>query len=148
MSEPMQYRHILLAADLSPDGDQVARRAMAMAAQCGATLSLVHVVSPAPVDPSADYLVATTAQMDIDLARLAREQLADFARRLALADARQWVRVGSVKGEIVQLAEQQGVDLIVVGSHGRHGLGLLFGSTADAVLRAAPCDILAVRCRA
>ena len=45
------------------------------------------------------------------------------------------------------MARQQGVDLIVIGGHGRHGLALLLGSTANAVLHGAPCDGLAVRIR-
>jgi len=47
--------------------------------------------------------------------------------------------------EIHTLANEIGADLIVVGSHGRHGLALLLGSTANGVLHGAPCDVLAVR---
>lgn len=45
------------------------------------------------------------------------------------------------------MAEEQKADLIVIGSHGRHGLGRLLGSTANGVLQGAPCDVLAVRIR-
>jgi universal stress protein A len=55
------------------------------------------------------------------------------------------VELGSPKAEITRVAEEQGVDLIVVGSHGRLGLELLLGSTANGVLHAAKCDVLAVR---
>lgn len=44
-----------------------------------------------------------------------------------------------------RLAKEQRCDLIVVGSHGRHGLALLLGSTANDILHGAPCDVLAVR---
>ena len=44
-----------------------------------------------------------------------------------------------------RVAEEQSCDLIVVGSHGRHGLALLLGSTANDVLHGAPCDVIAVR---
>jgi len=43
------------------------------------------------------------------------------------------------------MAETQQMDLIVVGSHGRHGLALVFGSTSSSVLHGASCDVLAVR---
>jgi universal stress protein A len=43
------------------------------------------------------------------------------------------------------LAKQTDIDLIVVGSHGRHGLALIFGSTSNSVLHGASCDVLAVR---
>jgi len=60
----------------------------------------------------------------------------------------QWVELGATKQEIVRIAATQGVDLIVIGSHGRHGIGRLLGSTANAVLHGAGCDVLAVRIRA
>ena len=52
---------------------------------------------------------------------------------------------GQPRQEIHQLASEQQCDLIVVGSHGRHGLALLLGSTANDLLHGAPCDVLAVR---
>jgi universal stress protein A len=45
------------------------------------------------------------------------------------------------------MAEELDADLIVLGTHGRHGLGLMLGSTANAVLHGAPCDVLAVKVR-
>jgi universal stress protein A len=44
-----------------------------------------------------------------------------------------------------RVAEEQQVDLVVTGSHGRHGLALILGSTANAILHGAKCDVLAVR---
>ena len=52
---------------------------------------------------------------------------------------------GQPRQEIHELASEQQCDLIVVGSHGRHGLALLLGSTANDLLHGAPCDVLAVR---
>jgi universal stress protein A len=52
---------------------------------------------------------------------------------------------GNTRREILRVAEENGVDLIVLGSHGRQGIQLLLGSTANAVLHGAPCDVLAVR---
>ena len=51
---------------------------------------------------------------------------------------------GQPRQEIHHLAKEHECDLIVVGSHGRHGLALLLGSTANDVLHGAPCDVLAV----
>jgi universal stress protein A len=53
--------------------------------------------------------------------------------------------VGRPETEIHHVAEEIGADLVVVGSHGRHGLSLLMGSTANGVLHGAKCDVLAVR---
>jgi universal stress protein A len=52
---------------------------------------------------------------------------------------------GQPRQEIHGLAKEQHCDLIVVGSHGRHGLALLLGSTANDILHGASCDVLAVR---
>ena len=68
-----------------------------------------------------------------------------LATELNVPDAQCHITLGSTGSEIRRVAEEQGVDLIVVGSHGRHGLALLLGSTANAVLHGAPCDVLAVR---
>lgn len=54
---------------------------------------------------------------------------------------------GVPKQEITQVADEQQADLIVVGSHGRHGLELLLGSTTNAILHHANCDVIAVRLR-
>ncbi|MCY1187125.1 Universal stress protein A [compost metagenome] len=76
----------------------------------------------------------------------ARERLQTFAGAYSelTADQRH-LAYGQPRQEIHRLAEEQGCDLIVVGSHGRHGLALLLGSTANDVLHGAPCDVLAVR---
>jgi universal stress protein A len=64
---------------------------------------------------------------------------------LAIDDNNQWLVWGVPKEEITQIAQQENVDLIVVGSHGRHGFALLLGSTANSILHHAHCDVLAVR---
>ncbi len=75
----------------------------------------------------------------------AKMHLAEFARSLKIPDEDQHLIFGRPETEIHALANQIGADLIVVGSHGRHGLALLLGSTANGVLHGAPCDVLAVR---
>jgi universal stress protein A len=57
------------------------------------------------------------------------------------------VEAGNVKSEIVRIAREHNVDLIVLGSRERHGLSILVNFTEDTVLHAAPCDVLAVRVR-
>ena len=52
---------------------------------------------------------------------------------------------GSTRREILRLAKELDTNLIVIGSHGREGIQRLLGSTANAVLHGAPCDVLAVR---
>ena len=75
----------------------------------------------------------------------AKSHLSDFARRIGVIEERTHLIFGRPESEIHRIAEEEGADLIVVGSHGRHGLALLLGSTANGVLHGANCDVLAVR---
>ena len=74
-----------------------------------------------------------------------KNKFSQIGTQLNVPENQRWLIWGSAKEEICALAEQENVDLIMVGSHGRHGLALLFGSTANNVLHHAPCDVLAVR---
>jgi universal stress protein A len=137
------YRSILAVVDLSADGGLVTARAHTLAAAApGTALKLLHVVEYVPVEPLSDSLLPAV-QIEGELVERARTQLAQVASRLA--PAAEWeVAVGNVKSEIVRVARAGGHDLIVIGNHERHGLSILVNLTEDAVLHAAPCDVLAV----
>lgn len=137
------YRNILAVVDLSADGGRVTSRAQALAATSpGARLKLLHVVEYVPVEPLSDSLLPAV-QIEGELVERARTQLAQIATGLSPAPA--WeVAVGNVKSEIVRVARTGDHDLIVIGNHERHGLSILVNLTEDAVLHAAPCDVLAV----
>lgn len=139
------YQHVLLATDLSPDGLAVGQRAVALARQHDAKLTLLHVVDYVPLDLSNDMMLAEPVDVDNQLVEEARTNLDRLAGDLGIAYGEHLVTLGSTGAEIRRVAEEKGADLIVVGSHGRHGLSLLLGSTANAVLHGAPCDVLAVR---
>jgi len=139
------YRHLLLATDFAPESRHVGRRAVELAHRYGARLSLLHVVDYVPLELSNDMMLAEPVDVDGRLVEEARQNLERLAAELGQGDAQRWVTLGSTGAEIKRTAEEHGVDLIVVGSHGRHGLALLLGSTANAVLHGAPCDVLAVR---
>lgn len=142
-----EYRHILLAIDFSSSTDTVVEKARALAQAFGARLSLVHVVEFAQIDLSNELVMPQELEMDQELLDIAERRLQELAERLELEQTERHVLQGSTRHEILRLAEEEGVDLIVVGSHGRHGLQLLLGSTANAVVHGAPCDVLAVRVR-
>ena len=80
-----------------------------------------------------------------ELSGASTARLEELAGRCGLDDLPRLVRVGNTKSEIVQVAREIGADLIVLGSHERHGLAILVNRTDDTVLHAAPCDVLAVR---
>lgn len=140
------YQHILLAADFSEHGDYVAQKARYIASKYQAKLSIIHIVDNLPITDAA-YGPVIPFDMDLneELMNAAKKRLAELGKTLAIPEDRQFLEMGSAKLEIVATAEEQHADLIVVGSHGRHGLALLLGSTANGVLHHAKCDVLAVR---
>jgi len=140
------YTHILLAADFSEHGMAVADRAKDLAEKYQAKLSIVHVMDNLLIT---DAAYGSTIPFDLDLTAelmaMAKKRLTALAEKLNIAEDCRWMETGSPKLEIIRVAEENKVDLIVVGSHGRHGFALLLGSTANGVLHHALCDVLAVR---
>ncbi len=140
------YQHILIAADFSEHHIQVATRAQQLAEKYQATLSICHIVEDYPItDFAYEPMISVDVDMHDALMKSAKQHIAQYASELDIADENQWVEFGNPRHDIVRLAKEHDVDLIVVGSHGRHGIKLLLGSTANAVLHHAICDVLAVR---
>ena len=138
------YRRILVVVDLTDDSLVIGRRAQALATTFGAEIELLHVVEFVPVEPMGETLMPTV-QIEDDLLERARQRLATLSGELGIAPTAARVETGNVKSEIVRIARERGVDLIVLGSRERHGLSILVNFTEDTVLHAAPCDVLAVR---
>lgn len=138
------YRRLLLVVDLTEDSLVIGRRAQAVAGATGAVIELLHVVEFVPVEPMGETLMPAV-QIEEELLVRARQRLSTLAAELGIADATCRVEAGNVKSEIVRVARERGVDLIVLGSRERHGLSILVNLTEDTVLHAAPCDVLAVR---
>lgn len=140
------YQHVLWAADFAPQAQQVGARAKAIADSNGARLSLVHVVEEVNLSVGYELVPVLPEMPTATLQREARDGLSRLAEELGLQHVAQWVvTASSTKAGILETAIDHQADLLVVGSHGRHGLALLLGSTANAVLHGAPCDVLAVR---
>ncbi len=140
------YQHILLAIDFSDHGNEVSSKAKSLAMSNQADLSIVHVLDNIPMpDTSYGTVISLTEDSDNALLEIEKTKFNEIADRLGVAQANRWLIWGAPKQEITQLAGQINADMIVVGSHGRHGLALLLGSTANAVLHYARCDVLAVR---
>jgi universal stress protein A len=140
------YQHILLAVDFSEDTDCLVNRTAEIVLLNDAKLSIVHILDNIPMpDISYGTIIALSDETDNALLELEKTKLNEISRRLNVLDEQSWLIWGSPKEEICALAKEENVDLIIVGSHGRHGLALLLGSTANDVLHHAPCDVLAVR---
>lgn len=139
------YHNILLALDLHEANELLCEKAAGLASLYGATLSLLHVVEPLMIDNGYDLIPADTYEMEQQMVEQAKLRLGELGNRYSVDSANQYVEIGSTKSQIFSLASRADIDLIVVGSHGRHGVALLLGSTANAVLHGSPVDVLAVR---
>jgi nucleotide-binding universal stress UspA family protein len=135
---------ILFATDLSHESENALRHAVALARHYGATLHLAHVVNAMGftlAGPEAMGLACDAAVRD--LATLNRKLEEQGALAGIKHDA--VVRRGDVWPQIESLIEQDDVDMLVVGTHGRHGIGhLLLGSVAEEILRCAECPVVTV----
>jgi|SRR5215469_6851606 len=139
------YHHVLIAVDLTDDSSKVVQKGLEIAGRYGAQLSLLHVVEFIPVDPAGEALLPPPVDLEGDLAKGARQRLDALCETHGLKGAPRRVEIGVIKIQIVRVAAEVKADLIVLGSHERHGLALLLGSTEKAILHKAPCDVLAVR---
>lgn len=144
----MNYKTILVAIDFSAAADTVIERACELAAHYSATLTLLHVVEYLPpLDigyeqmPMADWGIDEDALVEASEKRLATI-VAEANDHVPMITR---VTIGMPKHEIIQVAQEIGAELLIIGSHGRHGFSRLLGSTAGPVLHNAPCDVLAVR---
>ncbi|GAA3586056.1 MULTISPECIES: universal stress protein [Marinobacter] len=139
-----QYNKVLVAIDLTEEAPQVLDKAIEICKAHSAELMLVHVVEPVGYAYGGDIPMDLTELQD-QLDAAAREQLQKYGATYQIDDGNQIVTVGRPESEIHRLAEERNADLVVVGSHGRRGIQLLLGSTANGVLHGAKCDVLAVR---
>ena len=139
-----RYKQLLVLLDLSEDSEQVAIAGRDLAALSNASVVVLHVVEFVPVEPLGESLMPTV-QIEDELMNRSRAKLEEFIARLGLTNTTGRVEAGNTKSEILRVAEEEKVDLIVLGSRERHGLAILVNFTEDTVLHAAHCDVLAVR---
>jgi universal stress protein A len=138
------YRHILLGVDLGAESQQVVARAVALRAAFDSAISVIHVIEPLSFAYGGDIPMDFSGIQE-EIHRQARTHLNALCDPLNIPEANRHLVVGRPETEIHHVAEEIGADLVVVGSHGRHGLSLLMGSTANGVIHGAKCDVLAVR---
>jgi len=145
-----RLRKILLPTDFSGCANYALPYAAAIARATHATIVCLHVVEP--VVPAVGYTGLADPMPIADIS----EQLEDSAERelprltdceeLNGLEVEEVIVHGDAAAEIVRVAGERDADLIVISSHGRTGLGrMLFGSTAEAVVRHAGCPVLVVK---
>ena len=145
----IDLQRILVPTDFSKSSENALRYAVAFVEKFGAQLYLLHVVqdltwfipeailvAPASIPPAEQFHTAARTALDRVLAGITSPGIKTQAD----------VRQGSPFQAIVEFAREQNIDLIVMGTHGHTGLAhILLGSTAERVVRRAPCPVLTVR---
>jgi nucleotide-binding universal stress UspA family protein len=135
----IQVKKILYATDFSSYSNQAYFHAVALAENHGASLTILNVYTP-----EVGTLAGTAAtQGDQQYWRSQLEQIRPVNARIPVQHV---FLIGDPAAEIVRHATDAGIDLIVMGTHGRTGLErLLMGSVAEKVMRGAPCSVLVVK---
>ncbi len=140
----MMYNRILLAVDLTDESIKVANKAVALCKATGAELIILHVIESLNYAYGGDVPIDIT-DIQAQLEETAKERISILEAQLDTPFQESCITQGGIESEIHRIAEEKKADLIIVGSHCRHGLALLLGSTANGVLHGAPCDVLAVK---
>lgn len=139
-----EYKNILVATDLGEDTTSILRQGIAIAGSGDVQLHLIHVIEPLSFAYGGDIPMDFSGIQE-EIHQQASQQMLRVSEAYNIDAQRQYIVLGKPEVEIHVKAAELGADLIVVGSHGRHGLALLMGSTANGVLHGATCDVLAVR---
>jgi len=143
-----QFEKILVPVDFAPHSGEAVRQAVDIAQHYSASITLVYVYEPADYALPEGYVLYTPDQISLMTTEFEARLRATRRDVEALGVSRVDTKLlnGAASTEIVGFAEDQGIDLIVMGTHGRRGIThMLMGSVAERVLRTAPCPVLTVK---
>ncbi len=144
----MQIKTILFPTDFSQGARAAMDHAVSLSRQYGARLILLYVIQDISI--AEWYIPSSLSVTDLveDMQKSAWKEMDKWGQEVAGAvkDTEKLVVRGVPFVEIIRTAKEKSVDLIVIGTHGRTGIDhMLFGSTAEKVVRKAPCPVLTVR---
>jgi nucleotide-binding universal stress UspA family protein len=144
----IKLKVILVPTDFSESARHALTYGMSFAREYRARLVLLHVVENLTVGYASDLFPVPMAEVFQEISGYARAELAKLAveAREKGIEAEEHVVQGKPSAEIIRFAAEQGIDMIVLGTHGKGMLDqALFGSTTERVVRRAPCPVLSVR---
>jgi len=140
-------KKILVPIDFSEYSKKALQYAFQLAKQFNSHLSLIYVIEP--VIYPADFSMGQVAlpSIDVEMNARAKEELENLAQKeIADLEVKTIIKTGKPFVEIIETAAEEDIDLIIIASHGHTGVEhLLFGSTAEKVIRKAPCPVLTLR---
>jgi universal stress protein A len=146
-----RLRKILIALDATDEAEEVLEGAMGLDPRGSSDIHVITVIPPimggvSGIDGASFAASWPLRDMEETIAQETTKNIRERVATFGIEPDRVVTRVGRPAIEIRAQAEKDGADLIVIGSHGRHGLsGVMLGSTANGVLHNAPCDVLTVR---
>jgi nucleotide-binding universal stress UspA family protein len=141
-------KKVLVPVDFSDFSVSSLKYAVSFAASFNADIILVYVVEPVTYPPDFSIGQIPIPAMDIDLHKRADEEISSLISKYVPPSmkAKKVIRSGKPFYEIISLAKEEDVDLIIIATHGHSGVEhILFGSTAEKVVRKAPCAVLTLR---
>ena len=145
------FKKILVPVDFSECSAQALKHARGLAEKLGAKLDVLHAYDvPTFIPP---HVVVMMGEVDAPLAEHAehhaKQQLDDFLQKQGIgkdSNIERRTLMGPPALTLIEAAEEGNYDLIIMGTHGRTGLPrLVLGSTAEKVVRGAPCAVLTIR---
>ena len=144
--QSLPLKRILVPIDFSEPSIDSLHYAEGFARHFGAELFLLHVVEPTIYPADFGFGQVGVPNIEDELRKHSEQELKRLSKSVRGVRARFFVRTGKPFLEIVQAADEKKVDMIIISSHGHTGVEhILFGSTAEKVVRKAPCPVLAVR---
>jgi nucleotide-binding universal stress UspA family protein len=141
----VSFRRILIAVDSTPLAVYAAELGIELASSLKAEIAFVHAIEPGLSQAPG----ITPNELISEAEREGRRLIAGFCQLLPQTSSPlEFIHVGKPASEIVRTAKEWPADIIVIGSHGRHGIQrALLGSVAEAVMRHAPCPVLVIRAK-
>lgn len=139
------YQNILVAVDLTDESPMVLNKALDLAKQYDAKISMVHVIEPIAIGYAVEVSSIDIEGLHEEASRQAKQSLEELGEDVGIPSERLYNLLGNPGREIRELAKKIEADLVVLGGHARHGWEVLFGSTSTEVSHGIQCDMLVVR---
>ncbi len=146
----IEIKKILLPTDFSDTSKEALKYAVSLAGEYGARLTVLHVINRQLLTEGLNLpRVISMEELETEMKKEAARQMAAFLKEAREAEGIKPLTVildGVPAAEITRYAKDEDVDLIVIGTHGRGAIEhMLFGGTAEKVVRKAPCPVLLVK---
>ncbi|MBE2279900.1 MAG: universal stress protein [Ignavibacteriaceae bacterium] len=144
----IEFKKILVPVDFSNYSRNAIKFSVEFAIKNNAHILMLYVIEPIiyPADLSIGQIALPSVNLDLDqtakseLEKLAQSEIGDAVQTTCI------IKYGKPFLEIIETARDEDADLIIISSHGRSGVEhILFGSTADKVVRKSPCPVLTIR---